>query len=63
MNFEMRMNDIENSLSFYALYPVVGIIPGTAKIMMGVAQTVTAVALSIFCIIPSIAQNESSQQC
>lgn len=47
MDLERTVNNLEARLSYYAFIPGLGILPGAAKVVMGTAQTVSALACSL----------------
>lgn len=60
INFDRRMNDIENELSAAARYPFVGSVPAAAKVIMGVAQTIAALAYGFFALMPAAIHKDFS---
>lgn len=53
LNVDRALNNIENTLSDVSLYPVVGTLAGCSKILIGVVQTLSAIAYGILTFIPS----------
>jgi hypothetical protein len=60
MLLEDKLNSLENKLSVYSLFPVV--LPGLAKLGLGLIQTISALAISIIFAIPSCLQYSDSQK-
>lgn len=60
MAIDATMNNTENALSDAALWPVIGILPGGVKILMGVTQSVTALACGIITLAPAAASENWS---
>lgn len=54
INRDLPMNNAENYLTYVAYYPVVGAFAGTAKVILGVTQTITALACAILCTLPCV---------
>jgi hypothetical protein len=63
IDVDKRINNIENYLSEIAAYPVAGIFAGTAKMIMGVVQLITAIACGILTFIPAAASRDWSPLC
>ena len=59
-NFDRTINNIENTLSDVAAYPVAGILAGTAKVILGVTQSLTALVCGILNFIPAVASGDWS---
>jgi len=49
---DQNFNNIENTLSFIAAFPVAGILAGAVKIILGGFQAITALVCSILILIP-----------
>lgn len=48
IQFEHRLNKVENGLSLIAAVPGVGTVAGLAKVLLGLAQTISAIAARVF---------------
>ncbi len=57
---DQMMNNIENTLSQIAAYPIAGTLAGTAKVIIGITQSITALALGILTFIPATAKGDYS---
>ena len=62
MDFEGKINYIENHQSLYSAIPFIGIPIGASKVILGVAQSVSAIALFTLTAIPALFQNENSKK-
>jgi hypothetical protein len=55
------LNTLENTLTGLAWYPVVGTLPAAIKVLVGVIQTVVAIATAILFAIPAATGHKSSK--
>lgn len=54
VRLERELNDIENSLSRVSAIPLVGSLAGATKVVLGAAQSLTALTCGLFSMIPSM---------
>lgn len=54
------MNDIENKLTGISAYPILGTLAGCTKILIGAAQSITALACGILFLIPTAITKDCS---
>lgn len=60
IKIDRACNNIENELSYFAAYPIVGTIAGASKAFLGAFQAITALAVTILSIVPSIFAQDGS---
>ena len=58
-NFDLKLNHIEDNLTLYAAIPVLGIIPGSLKMLIGLVQTAVAGVLAI---VYKISENQTNKE-
>lgn len=61
VNLDRMVNDGENWISEVAVYPLVGTLPGLAKVAIGVIQLISALAYGILFLIPAIVTQDGTR--
>jgi len=62
MDFEGKINYVENHQSLYSAIPFIGIPIGLSKVILGGAQAASAIAIVTLTAIPALFQNEDTKK-